>query len=314
MDIYVRINELPSHDEAVEAQEVYLGGGGSASNFAVALSRLGIKSRILGYVGNDMIGDIVLNELRAEGVDVGLVRRAGGGATGFVIVILGPGGVKRMIAHRGANLSLGVNDIDEASLAGSSHIHVALGRLDIIRRVSEVCKRLGMTLSLDGGSSLARQGLTEILDSIVNIDVWFMNRAEAQRLTGLVDVRSAAEKLYGRAGVNELVITMGEEGSLLMTRGELFHEDAFDVEPIDTTGAGDTFAAAYITAKLLGLEPRYRLVFANAAAALKVTRRGARSSPSMKEVLGFLAERGRDDVVRRITEAMLSDHGGLHPR
>lgn len=294
LDIYIRASELPKRDEAVEVSDFYMGGGGSAANFSVAIRRLGLSSRFIGSVGRDLVGDLLLEELAKEGVDVNYVKRVEGVGTGVVVVIVGANGEKRMLAYRGANLALSPHDMNEESLRGACHLHIASGRLELIRRGVGLAERLGITVSVDGGSSLARKGLEVLSSSLRGVHVVFLNLAEARMLTGVEDPALAGRKLIDKLDANEVVITLGDRGALAFSKGEIHYADAFKVTPIDTTGAGDSFAAAYVSSMIKGLPLPSRLVFANAVASLKVVRKGARGSPRLDEVLEFLKSMGQD--------------------
>ncbi|MCG2886620.1 MAG: carbohydrate kinase family protein [Vulcanisaeta sp.] len=304
LDIYVKTDVIPRPDESVDAYEAYMGGGGSAANFAVAVARLGIKSRFLGSVGNDQLGEMLIRELESEGVDTRFIKRLSHERTGTVIVIVGLDGSKRMIRYAGANLGLTPDDITKDVIDGVSHVHVALGRTEIIEAAKRIAKPMGLSISVDGGTPLARKGLDVIKDVVDGVDVWFMNSFEARELGHSDNVVKAAENIVSRVRVRELIITLGPRGALLFRDGEVKYSDAFKVSPVDTTGAGDTFAAAYIVATLLDLDPMDKLVFANAVASLKVARKGARSSPRMREVLDFLESLGYTKLAREIRDRL----------
>ena len=291
VDIYLKVPYIPDPDGSVESAETYIGGGGSAANFAVQVAKLGMVARFIGSVGSDEFGGALIRELASLGVDVRWVKRSEG-LSGMVVVLVEPNGVKRMIAHRGANLNLSPMDINGDSLNGVNHLHLATGRLDLIRRGVEEAKALGITVSVDGGSSLVSNGLEKVLSNIRGVDVWFLNSLEVRRLSGIDNPIEAGSTLSKLSGVGEVVVTMGERGAALLVNGDVKYVEAFKVNPMDTTGAGDTFAASYIFARLIGLDYVERLIFANAASALKVTRRGARSGPTLMEVLEFLKSRG----------------------
>ncbi|MGC9180212.1 MAG: carbohydrate kinase family protein [Vulcanisaeta sp.] len=292
LDIYVKTDAIPRPDESVDAYETYMGGGGSAANFSVAVARLGLGSRFLGSVGNDQFGDMLIKELESENVDTKFIKRISHEKTGTVIVIVGLDGSKRMIRYSGANLGLTPNDITNDAMNGVSHVHVALGRTEIIEVAKRIAKSMGLTVSVDGGTPLAKKGLDVIKDIMNDVDIWFMNSFEARELGHSENVVKAAENIVSRVRVRELIVTLGPRGALLLRDGEVKYSDAFKVSPIDTTGAGDTFAAAYTVASVLDLDPIDKLVFANATASLKVTKRGARSSPKLNEVLDFLNSLG----------------------
>ena len=292
LDIYIKTDAIPRPDESVDAYETYMGGGGSAANFSVAVARLGLGSRFLGSVGNDQFGDMLIKELESEGVDTRFIKRVSHERTGTVVVIVGLDGSKRMIRYPGANLGLTPNDITSDVMSGVSHVHVALGRVEIIETAKRIAKSIGLTVSVDGGTPLARKGLDVIRDAINDVDIWFMNSFEARELGRSENVVRAAENIASRVKVRELIVTLGSRGALLLRDGEVKYSDAFKVPPVDTTGAGDTFAAAYVVASVLDLDPIDKLIFANAAASLKVTKRGARSSPRLNEVIDFLESLG----------------------
>ncbi len=291
-DLYLRISELPGPDENVEALDLYTGGGGSAANFAVAVARMGLGARFIGAVGDDPLGEISLRELRSEGVDVTFVKRVRGMRSGVVVVLVHPDGVKRMLSHRGANLGLTPADLTVDKFSGVRHIHLATGRTELILRAKEVAREIGATVSVDGGTALARKGLEIVKAAVEGVDVVFMNHVEAKLLANTGDHKSAIERLAGELRVGELVITLGPIGAVAFKEGKLLQVDAFKVNAVDTTGAGDSFAAAYIAMYLEGRELYEKLLFANAAAAIKVTRPGARSSPRRDEVVSFLESFG----------------------
>ncbi len=291
-DIYIKTPELPGLDQSVEAVDIYTGGGGSAANFAVAITRMGHRARFLGSVGDDVMGDIILKELAGEGVDVSFVKRIKGVRSGVVVVIVQPDGGKRMIAYRGANMGLSPDDINELSLGGVDHVHVASGRVELILKAKEVAKKLGKTISVDGGTALARKGLEVVSKALSGVDVIFMNQAEAKLLASSADHRAAVDVIARNISAKEVVVTLGDKGAMAVSDGEFIYVDAFRLQPVDTTGAGDTFAAAYVAARLAGFSLYERLLFANAAASIKVTRPGARSSPRFAEVAEFLRSLG----------------------
>ncbi|MEZ0248804.1 MAG: carbohydrate kinase family protein [Thermoproteus sp.] len=297
-DIYVKTPELPGLDQSVEAVDIYTGGGGSAANFAVAITRMGHKARFIGSVGDDVLGDMILKDLAGEGVDVSFVKRIRGVRSGVVVVLVQPDGAKRMIAYRGANMGLSPDDINEAALGGVDHVHVASGRVELILKAKEVAKRLGRSVSIDGGTALARKGLEVASKALSGVDVVFMNQAEAKLLASSTDHRAALDVIAKNISAREIIVTLGDKGAMAVSDGEFIYVDAFRLQPVDTTGAGDTFAAAYIAARLAGFSLYERLLFANAAASIKVTRPGARSSPKFEEVAEFLKSLGYNVPVK----------------
>ncbi|ABW00997.1 carbohydrate kinase family protein [Caldivirga maquilingensis] len=300
LDVYFRIQSLPENDGAVEAYEAYIGGGGSAANFAIQASKLGAYVRFIGAVGSDTISDALLEDLKEAGVDVKWVKRINVERSGLVVVLIGPENGKRMIEYRGANLGLTPSDVNSESLNGVNHLHVALSRLNIIEAGVKRAKELGLTVSVDGGAGLSSYDLNILKPLMDGVNTWFMNSLEARKLTGIDDPISAGLRILESINVEELIITLGPGGAVSFTKDGAKLVEAFKVAPIDTTGAGDVFAASYVFAKLIGLDRVSRLIFANAAASIKVTRRGARAGPSFSEVLEFLRTVGYSDLTNEI--------------
>lgn len=306
LDIYFRVNSIPEPDTAVEAVEAYIGGGGSASNFSVQLVKLGIKVRLIGATGVDEISDALVDDLKDMGVDVGFVKRISTERSGLVTVLIDSNGNRRMIEYRGANLHLSPEDINETSLSGISHLHLATSRLDIVKAGLLKARELGLSTSLDGGAGLASRGLDNVAKVISHVDVWFMNSVEAFRLSGINDPLQAGLRIRNVVDVDELIITLGPRGALLISDDVVEEVEAFKVKPLDTTGAGDAFAAAYIFARIIGLDEVSRLILANAAAAIKVTRRGARSGPDLRELVEFLRKMGYGDVAAAVENSKIT--------
>ena len=301
LDIYMKIGNLPGIDEAVDAFEAYVGGGGSAANFSVQIAKLGLGSRFMGSVGSDTVGGILVDELKTFGVDARFVKRIGYEKTGTVAVLVGLDGSKRMIAYRGANMGLIPSDIDGAALDGVSHVHMATGRTEIIEAGLRRSRSIGATASIDGGTSLARKGIDVVASLLKGIDVMFMNSVEASLLSGVEDPIKAGFTIYSKVEPRELVITLGPKGALCISGDESRVVEAFRVTPVDTTGAGDVFAASYVSARLMGLGIVERLIFANASASISVTRRGARSGPKLDEVLEFLSSIGYTEIAEKLS-------------
>jgi Sugar kinases, ribokinase family len=220
-DLYLRVSELPGPDENVEALDLYTGGGGSAANFAVAIARMGLGARFIGAVGEDPLGELSLRELKAEGVDTSFVKRIAGVRSGVVVVLVHPDGVKRMLSYRGANLGLTPADLTPEKFQGVKHIHLATGRTELIVRAKEVAREVGATVSVDGGTALARKGL-EIVKAVVDgVDVVFMNHVEAKLLAGSHGPQSRRGEAHEGAVRGGARHNPGPQGGRGVRRGEV---------------------------------------------------------------------------------------------
>lgn len=279
LDVYLVVERIPGPDEAVEAVETRSYVGGAATNVAVALARLGVYARFLGFVGGDDEGARVLKELGGNGVDTSYVQMSSL-PTGRVIVLLDRQGRRAMVALRGANTELKPGCFNaESVLGGVDHLHLSSTHPGYTAWLLQEAKRLGLSTSWDPGMAVVSRSPQEVLKAARSADVLFLNEREYEALRG------------GLAELGEtlVVVKRGEEGSEAPRLG--VKVKAFRVSPVDTTGAGDTFDASFLVAWKLGLSVEDCLLLGNAAGALKVTRMGAHSSPTLRELYDFLSSR-----------------------
>ncbi len=290
IDYYYFVEYIPGPDEAVEAFNVTYTLGGAATNVCVALAKLGNRVRFLGYIGNDSDGELILKKLSTYKVDTSFIKKSSK-PTGKVVIILDKDGQRAMIAIRGANRDLKPGVFDKSSLENSIHLHLSSTKPKYSEWLLGIAKDVGLTTSYDPGMTVASLGIEKLRSALRNVDVLFLNERELEALGGIGNVKKYM-------GNKQLVLKLGEMGSRLLP--EDIYVPAFKVKVKDTTGAGDCFDAAFITCWLKGYEADLCLIFANAAAALKIQNLGAHSSPTLKEVFAFLKEKEKKEVVYRL--------------
>ncbi|MEZ0248280.1 MAG: PfkB family carbohydrate kinase, partial [Thermoproteus sp.] len=209
-----------------------------------------------------------------------------GQQTGTSFLLVYPGGEVKVFEYIGASEAVEPRDISDDFFKGFDLLHITMYRLETAVEAARRARGLGLGVSLDPGRVWSKRGLEYLKPLLINIDYLFLNEAEFFNLLG-GDVERAFE-----LGVKLVVVKRGARGASAFVEGRgSFDEPAFEVEAIDTTGAGDAFDAAFLTALLEGRDVRYALRFANAAGALKATRKGARSSPMREEVEKMVATR-----------------------
>ncbi len=286
MDIQLYLSGRPDEGEAALVAELRYGGGGSASNFAVAARRLGARSAIITSVGFDNFGRLLLEELLKDGVEIGRVKVVVGQQTGTSFLLVYPNGEVKVFEYIGASEAVEPWEVTEDALRGFDLLHITMYKLETAVEAARRAKRLGLKVSVDPGRIWSRRGLTYLEGLLRETDYLFLNESEFRDLLG--GDATAAFKL----GVRTVVVKRGAKGAVAYLQdGEILEEPAFKVEAVDTTGAGDAFDAAFLVAVMEGRDVRYALKFANAAGALKSARRGARSSPTREEVERLLATR-----------------------
>jgi sugar/nucleoside kinase (ribokinase family) len=221
-------------------------GGGAGANVAVHLAAAGTDVVLAGCVGADPAGAGLAAELRAAGVRPAL-RSVPGAATGTIVSLVEPGGQRSMLADRGANLELRPEDLPQPPDGG--HLHLSgYTLLDERPRPAGLAAlaaatAAGCTISVDPASTgpLARYGIDRWLADTAPATVLMPNADEAQLLTGCADAEEAARQLAARHRV--VTVSLGAEGALWAEGGSVVHQPAHPTTVVDTTGAGDAFAA-----------------------------------------------------------------------
>jgi ribokinase len=259
---------------------VSFGGGGSAANVAAWLAFAGCPAVLVGRVGDDERGASAADALRAAGVDERLIVD-GEQPTGTCVVLVSPGGERSMLPDPGANVALAPDDLPDDVLVPGDHLHVAgyslvrsgprAAALSAIARAVEA----GMTVSVDPSSAaLLSPSFLELLDGV---GLLLPNAEEVAALTGSVDVAAALGALAAR--FPEVVVKLGAEGAVWTDGSEEVRVPAAAVPAsavVDTTGAGDAFAAGLLAARLRGAAPAEALAAGCALAAQAVVTLGAR--------------------------------------
>jgi sugar/nucleoside kinase (ribokinase family) len=289
------LRALPEAGQLVLVDEMSLHTGGCAVNTATALSRLGLPSSVIGKVGADPFGDFILQALHERRVGAQGVSRDRDAGTAATMVMVDPDGERRFVHYIGANAHLTLDDVDFGVVEGVSILHVG-GSLvlpgidgeptaELLRRAQAA----GVTTFLDTVWDDTDRWMDLLSPSLPHIDYFVPSLAEAQALTGLDEPEEVAGDLL-KGGVSVVVLKMGANGCLVMTdTGETLRAPAFEVDVVDATGAGDAFAAGFITGvwKRWSLERTAR--FANAVGALCVTGLGATGGVrSLPETLAFM--------------------------
>jgi ribokinase len=256
-------------------------GGGAGANVAAHLARLGTAVVLAGCTGDDAAGRGLAAELAAAGVALRL-RTVAGAATGTIVSLVEPGGQRSMLADRGANLALRPDDVPAPPPGG--HLHLSgYTLLDPGPRGAGLAAlaaavAAGCTISVDPASTgpLTRYGVDRWLADTAAATLLLPNADEARLLTGCADPADAARALARRHRI--VAVSLGADGALWASGALLVHRPALGTDVVDTTGAGDAFAAGLLAAWLAspGVDPGDALDAGLARAADVVRRPGAR--------------------------------------
>ncbi|KAL1333604.1 hypothetical protein HN51_062457 [Arachis hypogaea] len=295
-DIYVEIDRLPKEGETLSAKTGQTLAGGKGANQAACGGKLSYPTYFLGQVGQDSYGTLVTEALRSDGVCLDHVTTVSGGTpTGHAVVMLQSDGQNSIIVVGGANMScwpdiLPQHDLDVVRNAGivllqreiPDHVNI---------QVAKAARSASVPVIFDAGGMDS-----PIPQELLNyVDILSPNETELGRLTGMPtesfeDIAQAAAKCH-KWGVKQVLVKLGEKGSSLFIEGEepIQQPAIFAKKVLDTTGAGDTFTAAFAVALVEGKSKKECLKFAAAAASLCVQVKGAiPSMPDRKSVLELL--------------------------
>jgi sugar/nucleoside kinase (ribokinase family) len=228
---------------------------GSASAIcAMGLARLGREVAFLSAVGDDPWGRYCLDCLKERGIDVSRVRSPELLKTGVTVAVTSPRD-RALISFLGSIAALQGSDVSDAALVGFQHLHVSSyflqtglrpGLADVFARAH----RLGLTTSLDPGFDPSETWGDDLQRTLLEVDVFLPNEVELQGLTGTGDPERGLRSLQN--GRTRVVAKLGREGACTLDEGRLVRIPAFPVEPLDTTGAGDSFDAGFLHAWLDG--------------------------------------------------------------
>lgn len=278
VDVTARISNPLNHASDTEAR-ISLHPGGSASNTAAWLAHLGHDVRLIGCIGGDSFGRLLSDDLSTRGVHSSLVMKETA-ATGACVVIVDSSGERTMLPDAGANALLSPSDVSLAGFGPDSHLHVS--GYALLRESTHPAaihalahaRAEGMTTSLDAASAAPILASPRAFDAAEPLlDLILANADEARALTGLIDPHTAAIALAAR--VPWVIVKTGRSGAIAVHDGEVLTASAPQIEVVDTTGAGDAFAAGLLPAWRAGLAPIDALHRGIEAATIAVTRVGA---------------------------------------
>ncbi len=268
--------------------------GGDAMNEAIILSKLGVKVGLVGKVGDDAFGRMVLGEAENSGVDISNVKIDKSIKTATSIVLVNKNGDRNFVYCKGNNDYFSLEDIDLSIIKQAKIVSLAsLFELPMLERggievIFKEARINGVITVADITHDTYGIGLKGIKDILACTDIFLPSYVEAVYLTGEKEPGRAAEALL-ECGVKTVVIKLGAKGCYIKTKEESHHIGTFDAPVLDTTGAGDNFVAGFLTGMLHGWDIKKCGIFANATGSICVREVGATTAvKSMEQVLNFM--------------------------
>jgi len=281
--------------QALSEHKVHYCSGGSAANTIVGIADMGGKTVYASQTANDAFGQQYLDEFKALGVSTHV--QPIDGDTGTCVVLITPDAQRTMLTHLGVSVNLNASDLDEEAIAQSEYIYVegylftgpstkaaALKAIEIAKKVGT---KVALTISDPFLIDICRDDFQNLIENAV--DLLFCNEQEAKALTGEDNPVDAAHEIHKH--VANVALTLGKDGSIVMHQGEVFPVEGVKVEAVDTTGAGDMYAAGVLYGVTHGLTWQQAGRLGSYAAAKVVAQLGARlpqsfSQEEIKRVVG----------------------------
>jgi ribokinase len=294
-DMIIRLDRIPRPGETILGGEFATAAGGKGANQAVGAARAGGRVTFIARVGRDMFGDRAIAGFVDDGIDVEHIVRDSAAPSGVALIFVAKDGENSIAVASGANARLVPADVERAaaSFTGADVLVMQLETpLATVRKAADIAAASGVRVILNPAP--ARPLPAALLR---RVSILTPNEGEAELLSG-VRVRDDASAARSAAtlralGVETVVITLGAGGAFVAGSDGAQRVPGFKVKAVDTTAAGDIFNGALAVALAEGKALREAVRFANAAAALAVTRRGAQpSAPRRRDIERFLKARG----------------------
>ena len=292
-DMIVKLSHLPKPGETVSGGAFSTAAGGKGANQAVAAARAGAEVSLVARVGDDSFGEQAIAGFVGDGIDVSHVVRNPASPSGVALIFVDDGGENCIAVAPGANATLTPEDVDAAKelITGADVMVMQLETpIESVERAATLARENGVRVILNPAP--ARPLNDELL---ATVSILTPNESEAELLTGIQveddeSAAAAARALVAR-GVDTVILTLGSQGAFVFESdaGELV--PSFEVQAVDTTAAGDVFNGSLAVGLSEGMPLGKAVRFANAAAALSVTKLGAQpSAPTRAETDTFLSE------------------------
>ena len=290
-DLIMQVDNIPNPGETILATQFSITPGGKGANQAVAAARAGGAVNFIACIGKDIFGDNAIEVLKKENIDTSFIHRNNDTPSGIAMVYVDSNAENSISIAPGSNFELSPKNIDK-SFDRIFENKIILAQLEVpietVEHTARISRKHGITYILDPAPA-------ELLsdDLLRNIDIITPNETEAEKLTGIAvtdetSARAACKKLHDR-GTDTIIITMGSRGVFLSNSAHSLLLPSYKVDPIDTTGAGDIFNGALAKSLSEDSDIIEAIKFANAAAAISVTKFGAQASaPKESEIRALL--------------------------
>lgn len=286
LDYLAVVPRFPEENRKLEIEEFLVQGGGPTATAVVTVRRLGLDAAFIGKMGDDDFGKRMLEGLQEEGIDVSRAIIERGGRSQYAFIMVDRSTAARTILWTRGNLKpFEGEEVDCSLVAGARGLLIDSLEPSAALAAARTARGAGIPVVIDAGT--LRDGVRELLplcDYIVASELF------AEQISDGGSYEKALERIIGY-GSRAAVVTLGEKGCVALAGSHLVAVPGFEVEAVDTTGAGDVFHGAFMFGVLKGWDIERICLFSNAVAALKCRRFGGRAGiPDLTETLNFLGK------------------------
>ncbi len=289
MDMSIETDRIPMQGETMHGKDFLMNTGGKGGNQAVAAAKANTLTYLIGKVGSDVLGEQVLKDLSQYGVHTDYVHTSKQESTGLAMIIR-CNHDNRIVLHAGANYDITIDEVKDSlhNIAKSNDLFLTQleNPYSVVKEALSYAKGLGLTTILNPAPAQKLEDeVYQTLDWIV------VNESECEVLSGIYpdeEHHIQALQWFLEKGCN-VIITLGEHGSIACTKHEQYRIPANKVETLDTTGAGDTFIGAFCKCLCENQDITDALQYASYAASLTVSRYGAQCAiPTHEETYEYM--------------------------
>ncbi len=286
-DLVVRSPRFPKSGETISGENLQIIAGGKGANQAVAVARQGVDVAMVGKVGNDAFGNLLLDNLKKNNVDVSKVGQVDC-ATGTAVIVVDSNGQNSIVLSPGANGQVDSKDIDSAPDAKILLLQFEIP-METVLHAAKRYKSKSTKVILNPAPA------KEISDELLShVDILIPNESELSLLSNksVTDIKSAevAAKKLLKHGIETIIVTLGENGALIVDSKQATHINTYQVDVADTTAAGDSFIGGFSSALLQNKSLEESVRYGCACGALATTKFGAQPSiPTKEEVEKFIS-------------------------
>lgn len=259
----------------ITVDDLHFQTGGGGTNTAVAFARLGLKTAYLGKFGGPQ-AEMILKELKAEKIDTSLIVK--GKNVGFSVVLDARGHDRTILTHKGSNNLLDYSEVKKSKIKTKWFYMASMMEksYDTIVKLAHYARKKGIKVAFNPSSYIAKKGYKELKGMLDCTDILIFNKEEAWKLLGRKDDINTTMKKLKKIIKGIVIVTDGKKGSYCYADKYYFMRSSGN-DPVESTGAGDSFASGFVAGQILGKDTKTSLLFAQANAESVIMHHGAKN-------------------------------------